>query len=417
MIKVIKSKLLITAADAPPIPEGVVVVDGRRITQAGPPDEVPIPDGAEIVDCTEQTVLPALVDSHVHIAMGGTTLPTSLTEQMYHTPEARRALRASMNLRTNLAAGVTTMRDLGENSDIDIHVRDAVAAGEVPGPRLLACAGALRPSHGDSPAEDIDGIDAIRATVRKRVAAGADVIKLYVSNIRRGEGFEAYREGDLTEVPGYTREEIAVAVEEAHRSGIKVAVHAIGGLAMRWSMQVGVDTIEHANLMLEEEIDLFLTSGAWLSCPNLRLFFNEEVGFYSRPSYSQLPESWREKVQLTTERLKRVFPKAIDAGVKIALSVDGSHGVLWKEAYWMVQLGASPAHALRAITLNGAEVCGLEHELGTLEPGKLADIISVRGNPLEDIACLRDIGLVMKEGQRYDTHLRRWPVAKNLSGG
>jgi imidazolonepropionase-like amidohydrolase len=410
MSYVIRSRLLITATDEPPLPGGVVVVDGQRIVQVGPPSGVVEPQDAEIIDCSQQTVLPGLVDSHVHIAMGGTTRPIPLTEQMYHTPEARRAFRAGMNLRRNMASGVTTMRDLGENSDIDIIARDAIAAGEIPGPRLLACGGALRPSHGDSPAEDVDGVDAIRRTVRKRIAAGADVIKLFVSNIRRGDDYEAFREGDLTGVPSYTRDEIAVAVEEAHRAGINVAAHAIGGPAMRWAMEVGVDTIEHGNLMEEEDIDLFLQTGAWLSCPNLRLFFDEESGFSSRPSYHQLPQWWRDKVQQTRQILERVFPQVIEAGVKIALAVDSSHGLLWKEARWLVELGASPQRAIRTLTRDGAAACGLSEQIGTLEAGKVADIISVRGDPLRDITCLRDVGLVMKEGVRYDTHLRPWPI-------
>jgi imidazolonepropionase-like amidohydrolase len=408
--KVIRSKLLITCTGAPPIPGGALVIEGDRITQVGSLAEITLPGQAEVIDCTDQTVMPGLVDCHVHIAVGGTSRPVPLTEQMYHTPEARRAFRAGMNLRKDLATGVTTMRDLGENSDIDLIARDAIQDGEIPGPRLLACGGALRPSHGGAPAEDVDGVDAVRVGVRRRIAAGADVIKLFATNIRQGEGYQAYRKGDLTGTPAYSRDELAVAVEEAHRAGIKVAAHAIGGPAMRWAMEVGVDTIEHANLMEEADIDLFLKTGAWLSCPNLRLFFDEESGFASRPFYHQLPEWWREKVQRTATLLERVFPQVIEAGVKIVLCVDSSHGVLWKEARWMVELGASPMKAILALTRNGAEVCGLLDTVGTLEPGKTADVISVRGDPLQDITCLKDVGLVMKEGIRYDPYLHSWPL-------
>lgn len=410
MTTVIRSKLLIPAADQPPIPEGIVVIEGACITQVGSRDRVTVSRDAEVVDCSDQTVLPAFVDCHVHLTLGGALKPVSLTDQMYHTPEARRALRAGMNLRRDLASGVTTERALGENSDLDIIARDAIAEGEIPGPRLLACAGALRPSHGDSPAADVDGVDGVRSAVRKRIAAGADVIKLFVTNIRQGDSYEAYRYGDLTGVPGYTRAEIAVAVEEAHRAGIKVAAHAIGGPAMRWAMEVGVDTIEHANLMEESDIELFLKTGAWLSCPNLRLFFDDEVGFVSRPDYHQLPRWWQEKVHQCRALLERVFPRVIEAGVKIVLCVDSSHGMLWREAKWMVELGASPVQALLAITRDAAVVCGLQDRVGVLETGKLADIIAVRGNPLTDITCIRHVGMVMKEGVRYDACLHAWPL-------
>jgi imidazolonepropionase-like amidohydrolase len=403
MAKEIRSKLLVTATDAPPIPEGVLVVEDDRIVQVGRPEDVQVPEGAELIDCADQTVLPGLIDCHVHIAVGGATRPVSLVEQMCHTPEARRALRAGMNLRKDLAAGVTTMRDLGENSDIDIIARDAIAAGEIPGPRLLACGGGMRPSHSLSPAESVDGIEAVRATVRKRIAAGADVIKLFVTGVQRGEGYEARGKGTPMTVPGYSKAEMAVAVEEAHRVGIKVAVHALGGPAMRWAMEVGVDTIEHANLMEEDDIDLFLQTGAWLSCPNIRLFFDDEVGYVSRPSHRERPGWWHDYLQRTRRLMERVFPKAIDAGVRMVLCVDSSHGLLWKEAYWLVQLGATPMQAILSVTRYAAEVCDLQEKTGTLEPGKLADIISVLGNPLEDISCLRDVELVMKEGVRYDT--------------
>jgi imidazolonepropionase-like amidohydrolase len=123
-----------------------------------------------------------------------------------------------------------------------------------------------------------------------------------------------------------------------------------------------------------------------------------------------LPQWWRDKVRKTTKRLERVFPKVIEAGVRVVLCVDSSHGLLWKEARWMVELGASPMQAILAVTRNGAEACGLPEQVGTLEAGKLADVISVQGNPLMDITCLKDVGLVMKEGTRYDRYLHPWPI-------
>lgn len=400
----IKSKRLIDGTGRSPIEGGVLLIEDDRIVQVGEPEQVTIPAEAEVIDCSDQTVLPGLIDSHTHVVLKLSEEPEvrtpSVGSQMKQ-DTTRMALRGSMYLRDDLKSGVTTMRALGDPEDIDFRVREAIEAGDIPGPRLLVAGQALRPSHGwgVEGVPPADGVDAIRAAVRQNIAKGADVIKIFVTNFRQGASDEAYMRADLTRVPIYTKEEIEAAVDEAHRVGVKVAAHAIGGPGLRDALEAGVDSIEHANLMEEQDIEIFLKTGGWLSDPNLVVIF-DKMGLENL-TWWEFPE-WQEKVNYTRENTRIMIPRAIKAGVKFALGVDPCHGYLWKEARYMVELGIPQMDVLLAITKNGAELCGVEDKVGTLEAGKLADVISVEGNPLEDIGCLKKVGLIMKSGKRYD---------------
>ncbi len=400
----IKSKKLIDGTGRPPIEGGILLIEDDRIVQVGEPEQVTIPADVEVIDCSDQTVLPGLIDSHTHVVLKLSEEPEVRTPSVgvqMKQDTIRMALRGSMYLRDDLESGVTTMRALGDPEDIDFRIRDAIEAGDIPGPRLLVAGQALRPSHGwgVEGVPPADGVDEIRAAVRQNIARGADVIKIFVTNFRQGTSDEAYMRADLTRVPIYTKEEIEAAVDEAHRVGVKIAAHALGGPGLRAALEAGVDSIEHANLMEEQDIEIFLKTGGWLSDPNLVVIF-DKMGLENL-TWWDFPE-WQEKVNFARENTRIMIPKAIKAGVKFALGVDPCHGFLWKEARYMVELGIPEMDVILSITKNGAELCGLADKVGTLEPGKLADVISVKGNPLDDIKCLRNVGLVMKGGKRYD---------------
>ncbi len=400
----IKSKKLIDGTGRPPIESGILLIEDDRIVQVGEPEQVTIPADVEVIDCSDQTVLPGLIDSHTHVVLKLSEEPEVRTPSVgvqMKQDTIRMALRGSMYLRDDLESGVTTMRALGDPEDIDFRIRDAIEAGDIPGPRLLVAGQALRPSHGwgVEGVPPADGVDEIRAAVRQNIARGADVIKIFVTNFRQGTSDEAYMRADLTRVPIYTKEEIEAAVDEAHRVGVKIAAHALGGPGLRAALEAGVDSIEHANLMEEQDIEIFLKTGGWLSDPNLVVIF-DKMGLENL-TWWDFPE-WQEKVNFARENTRIMIPKAIKAGVKFALGVDPCHGFLWKEARYMVELGIPEMDVILSITKNGAELCGLADKVGTLEPGKLADVISVKGNPLDDIKCLRNVGLVMKGGKRYD---------------
>jgi imidazolonepropionase-like amidohydrolase len=315
---------------------------------------------------------------------------------------ATAVLRGSMNLRSDMATGVTTARSLGDVGDVELRFRGCIERGEIPGPRLVIAIRALRPSHGTAQFLGVpaDGPEELRRMIRQNFAWGANVVKLFVTNVMNGANDEDYRRGDLTGVPAYTREELARAIGEAHELGMKVAGHAIGGPGMRWAMEAGIDSVEHANLLEEQDVEYFVKYGTVLSDPNLQLFFDKETGFESRENWKQ--PWWREKVIKARELTAKYIPLAMRAGVKVALAVDSTHGMLWKEPRYLVEIGASPREALLAVTRNSAELLGLADEVGTLEPGKFADIVSVRGDPLADITALKNVGLVMKGGHRHD---------------
>jgi len=392
----IKSRQLITDACLAPIKQGVLLVEGDRILAIGPPGAVVIPPDCQVLDHGDETVLPGLIDSHIHIT-GNSTSGIPLIEQ-YASDLATAVIRGCRNLRTDLAAGVTTARSLGDIGDVELRFRQCIERGEIPGPRLVIAVRALRSSYGTARflAIAADGADELRKMIRQSFAMGADVAKLILTNVMQGSGEEEYRRGDLTDTPAYSRPEVVAAIEEAHELGMKAAGHALGGPAMRWAIEAGIDSIEHANLIDERDIEPFLEHDVVLSDPNLRLFFDGAMGFESRESWNV--DWWRARVLRARERTARYLPQAVKAGVKLALGVDSAHGFLWKEAECLVRIGVSPQQALAAVTRNSAELLGMADLVGTLEPGKLADIISVGGDPLREITALKDVRLVMKGG-------------------
>jgi imidazolonepropionase-like amidohydrolase len=396
---VIRSKQLIADAGQPPIPQGIVVVEGKLILEVGPPETVHIPSGSQVIDCTEDTVMPGLIDAHAHITADNRyRLPLF---EHYTIDLTTAVLRGSMSLRSDLAAGVTTMRTLGDRADIELRFREAIERGEIPGPRLVICLRALRPSHGTAQllAVPADGADEIQLHIRENFALGAQVVKLFATNVQHGETFLDYLRGDLTRVPAYSKAELIAAVNQAQALGMKVAAHAIGGPAMRWAMEAGVNSVEHANLLEAQDLEYFARYDTFLSDPNLHLFFDEEVGFESFDTWKY--DWWRAKVLEAREHTQRYLPEFIKQGGKVCLATDSTHAALWREAKHLVAIGASPQDALLALTKNSAELLGLTDQIGTLEPGKFADIIAIHGDPYQDITALRNVRLVMKAGQQY----------------
>lgn len=399
-MKVIKSNLLIDGTGNSPINAGLVCIDEKgRIYQVGSSDTVPIPPNSEVIDWSEYTVLPGFVDSHTHLTLNHKSAK-GLLGQFFHTSSSLSAIKGFLNLMCDLRSGVTTTRAMGDGAEgLEIIIRDAINRGEIPGPRVLACV-EVRPSHGTgTKAGGEDGTWEIRKTIRKGIREGADVIKVFATNIVPGNQEDDYRRGDLTAIPSYTKDEIVAAIEETHRVGLKAAVHALGGPALRWALEAGADTIEHAALMKEEDIELFLKYGAYLSDPNLQLFFDEETGYEKRHFGQTVPQWWQTKVQHSRELMQRVMPKALKAGVKFVLGSDPMHGELWREAVHFVKvLGASEMQAVQSLTRYSADALGLGEEVGTLEKGKIADLVVIEGNPLDKIEFLRNVKAVVKEG-------------------
>lgn len=365
-----------------------------------------IPAGARVIDLRGYFVLPGLIDSHVHLTndLGGVASQLAEVQRS----EADHALEAAVNARKTLQAGFTTVRNLGDGDGEIRALRDAVAAGKLPGPRILtantmisASAGHGDPTLGFRPdlhaaldtAENVcDGVESCRRAVRRQIAGGADVIKMGITggvNSRIGAGLGAQMFED----------EARAVVETARLFDRKVAVHAHGADGIALALRLGVDSIEHGTLLDDESIRLFRESGAYyvptLSTVNgylERLAANPEA--YTGEVLSKI--QWR--IGITGKSLQRAVP----AGVKIAFGTDAGvskHGRNADEFELMVKHGMTPAQAIVAATSNAADLLGLADDIGSLEPGKQADLIAVRGNPLEDVTLLKQVALVMKGGK------------------
>jgi imidazolonepropionase-like amidohydrolase len=399
---VIKAARLIVDPAESSIEDGVVVVDEDRVHASGAAGTVELPAGAETIELDGLTVMPALVDTHGHISANMATA-ASLAEQHAVDPVVG-ALHGVANLRTDIRSGVTTMRTLGGPDRIEAQFRQAIDAGMIEGPRLQIAVRLLRPTHGTAKfvGTTADGIDGLRQAIRETFHMGADWLKLLITNVMRGETMLDYLRGDMTTVPAYTKDEIEFAINEAHGLGMKVAAHAIGGPAMRWAIEAGVDSIEHGDLLGEGDVELFAQHGTYLSDPNLQLFFDPQAVVHARAYGLPSEPWWRERTEAAAVSLRTFVPRLLDAGVKICLAVDSNHGGLWREAGHLHDLGATPAQALCAVTTNGAELLGLEREVGRLRPGMKADLIAIDGNPLDDPWMLQHVRFVMKDGHRLN---------------
>lgn len=395
MLVAIMSKKVIDGTGRPPIPHGVVLIEGERIKAVGSPQRIAIPDGAEVIDLSDEVVLPGLIDAHTHAVLRES--PETAAEQ-HLAPDTKLVLIAARNIRTDLLSGVTTIRTMSDRNFLDVYLREAVDEEEVAGPRMVIATRGIRSIHGwGSSAVVVNGVDEMRRAVRENILWGADVIKLMMTSFG-GRDPARWQERAFDLSPTLTREEMAAAIDEAHRMGIPVAAHLHGGPALRWALEDGLDTVEHGGFVTEEDIDLFLDSGAWLVFTLTVLF--DQSGLPGHRTYSVEP--FRSQLLERQERTRRLLPKVAEAGVKFTAGTDGRHGKLHLELKYLVDLGLSPMDAIVAATRRAAEALRVDDRVGTLEGGKLADVISVQGDPLQDISALQRVGLIMKAGKRYD---------------
>jgi imidazolonepropionase-like amidohydrolase len=407
MSTAIKSRRLIFDVDEPAIDDGVVLVDGDRVSAVGTAADVEVPPGAELIDLGGDTLMPGLIDAHGHITMNLGRGRDIAAQSNLDMVEA--ALQGVANLRQDLASGVTTMRTLGAPGSVEPRFKAAIARGEIDGPRLIIAIRLLRPTHGTASfvSTAVDGPDEIRKCVRETFSLGATWIKMMATNVMQGDTFEDYLRGDMTNVPSFTREETRAIITEAHALGMKVAAHAIGGPGMRWAIEEGVDSIEHADILEAEDVEVFGRHDAYLSDPNLQLFCDSEERILRRP-YGRPTESWwRERTDGAAESLRRYLPEIIARGVKVCLAVDSMHGCLWREVGHLAEISGSSQVALRAVTKNCAEMLGMADEIGSIRPGYVADVISVAADPLSDPWALENVRFVMQGGTRVDTRVRK----------
>jgi imidazolonepropionase-like amidohydrolase len=388
MFTAVTARRVIDGTGRPPIDRAVVLIGGDRIKAVGRQADVGLPAGTDVIDCGTQTVLPGLVDAHSHAS-----IVPGLGDQIgqLRQPPAPQLLRAVRNLRADLLSGVTTMRVVGEEHFIDIELRQAIAAGRLPGPRLLVATRPITARNGHGAALTYsDGEDEIRKHIRENIAAGADLIKLFMTGGVSSKGTAA-------RWYAYSRHEVEVAVEEAHRNNKPVAVHAHGGPGVRICIEAGVDTIEHGKLTEMDDLVEMRHRGTWLVTNNAVSGHPEGI----EKGDAHVPAIMA-KLHESRQKSRENFAAVLESGVRWALGTDSMHGLMWWEIAKVVEWGADPYDALRAATQRAAWAIGLGDEVGTLEPGKRADLISVDGDPLADVTCLRRISLIIQNGRRRD---------------
>jgi imidazolonepropionase-like amidohydrolase len=392
-VTVLKGGRLIDGGGGAPIDNSVVIIKGDMIEAAGRGDAVSIPPGADVLDISGMTVMPGLIDAHCHIhGIKSMHLLTCVLEA----PELR-GMRAVMDTWRLVDSGFTTVRDCGNPNGP--YLKKAIEEGSIIGPRILSCRAVITQTagHGDVahslPMEwakqrgicrIADGVDECRKAAREQLREGADFIKLCSTG-------GVMSEKDSPTSSQFTVEEISAMVEEAHNVGVKAASHAQGTRGIKNALLAGIDTIEHGVYLDDEAIEMMIKQETYL-VPTLAIF----EAIVTRGPQSGVPEVHVEKARVVRETHLKSFERAWQAGISIGLGTDylsdpmspmGGNAI---ELELYVKGGRSPMEAIVSATRTNSELLGLGDTLGTLEPGKLADLIVVKGDPLRDITILRD---------------------------
>jgi imidazolonepropionase-like amidohydrolase len=406
VVTVIHAGKLLDKPGSPPRGPSTVIIRNGKIAEILSGHQQG-PAGATLIDLKDKFVLPGLIDSHVHLdsdAGGNAALIEAVTDS-----PARAAYRAAGNAKKTLMAGFTAVRNLGDGTGATLALRDAVAAGELPGPRIIDAGRSISTTSGHmdatlSVSEDLhdsigqenlcDGVESCRQAIRKQVRRGVDVIKIATTggvNSRIGAGLGRQLFDD----------EVKALVDTAHLYGKKVAVHAHGDDGVNIALAAGADSIEHGTMMTDESIKLFKAAGAYY-VPTLSTVNGYLERLAANPN--AYPPDVLAKVQWRIGVTGKSLAKAYPAGVKIAFGTDAGvskHGRNADEFELMVKHGMPASAAIQAATMNAATLLGVEKEVGSLEPGKAADLIAVAGDPIADITILKIVRFVMKDGRVF----------------
>ena len=405
---VLKAARLFDGKNDALITPGLVVVTDRKIAGVGA--SATIPPGAEIIDLGDATLLPGFIDAHTHLTGDSSDDWRQDTLDALQKSLAEQALDSAVYAKRTLMAGFTTVRDVGAPGRIDVALRNAIRDGVVPGPRMLVAAGAIGATggHCDDEAGFREGLfgreagpeqavangpDQMRYAVRLAHKYGADVIKTCASG-----GVLSLT--DDVDTPQLTQEELNALVDEAHALRLKVAAHCHGAEAAKRAVRAGVDSLEHGSFFDDEALDMMRAHGTYF-VPTLMALVGEQERI-KRGVY--FPPPILAKANAASAMAKKTFQRALEKNVKIGFGTDAAvypHGRNAEEFYQMVSLGMKPSAALIAATSADAELLGRADKIGTLEAGKLADVVAVPGDPLQNIRQTEHVLFVMKEGVVY----------------
>lgn len=381
----------------------VVLIQGDRITDVGPADRIKIPDGAEVIDLSQATVMPGLIDAHTHMfdSMSNGLRVTTSKEAW--------TISAVKEAQTDLRAGFTAARDCGTHGEGygDVDIRNAINKGIIEGPRMQVSTRGIGSSGSDfigAPGINITGGNQTiagpaqaREAVREQIRYGADLIKIFPAG-----GYSFSPTGELFVEPTMTLEEVQAIVDEAHRHHRRVASHAYGGEGLRASVLAGVDTIEHGQALDESEFSMMIQKGIYwdvtgyrYSLPELAARDRKETG-----GKYDLPSIFAKTFQMgMTTKVKMMFGSGVDGDPY-------AHGEQYTEFEWLVSHGLPSAKVIQMATAVDAEAMGWQDDIGTLEKGKYADLVAVSGDPVKDITEMRRIKFVMKGGKIYRNEMK-----------
>lgn len=399
----IKAGRLIDVENGKLLTNQVIIIDSNIITDIGP--TVKIPKNAEVIDLSNATVMPGLIDCHTHI--------TQQPGEDYYSDIFRKspidyAVRAHIYAKRTLEAGFTTCRDVGAAAFIDVALRNAINSGEIEGPRMLVATLAIGSTgshvdlNGFSPYINwmypehtsgvADGVEGVKKQVRYNVKYGADVIKFMASA-------GVLSEEESVGGPQYSQEEMNAIVQEAKLWHKKACAHAHGTEAIKMAIRAGVASVEHCSFIDDEGIQMMKDSGTYMVAD----IYNDD---YILSEYAKLgyPQKIIDKERMVGRTQRENFAKAVKAGVKVAFGTDAGvypHGDNAKQFFYMVKYGLTPMQAIQAATISASDLIGLKEKTGSLSKGKYADIVAVEGNPLEDIRRMEKMKFVMKDGKVY----------------
>jgi len=395
----------------------VIVVEDERIKSIASAADLKIPPGSKVIDLSQATVLPGLIDCHTHLDSRADRY--NEVYRFKDTPFSH-AFAAVVNARKTLEAGFTSVRDVGSDPFLAVDLRNSINEGLVAGPRIVASGPgiSITGGHGDlnnfSPQTRVmmfpeerdfkiaDSVDQVRHVIRAQEKYGVDVIKILATG-------GVLSKGDSPGSPQFTLEELKAAAETAHMGGRKIAAHAHSTEGIKNAILAGIDSIEHASLIDDEGIRLAKEHGTYLVMD----IYNDDYILNDAPKWG-LPTENLEKERMVGRLQRENFRKAVQAGVKMAFGTDAGvypHGDNARQFFYMVKFGMTPAQAIRAATSSAADLIGRAQNVGTIEAGKYADIIAVNADPLADVRALEHVDFVMKGGVVYKDTRVSYPAA------